>query len=851
MKKLSILALAAIFAFISCNKDNGDKVAPQQGAFTLEIALDQTKTSLSEAFGTSRNIYWSDGDAIILNGLSSQELANVPLNCTSSSFTFSNTPTLPYNLAYPAGACEGNIMNLPAVQTYTEGTFASNVFPMLGYVGAQDGNVIMRNAAAVVHLTVKGSESLYKIFFAGRNNEQVCGPFTMDFENAVLTPAGDGSFVTVNVQGTTLTEDGVEFFISVPAQQYSKGFVIRIETADGTAVSYMDFANVTDITLEKGKIYNYPAITFVSEGNPADADTPVFVEDFSGGTGTEFNPYRIDTVDDLVALAAKVESDNAKYGAAHYKQTSDIDLASVENFGMIGKSTDKPFKGTYDGNGKKISNLVINQTEAAAKVDIDKPHAAFFAFTTDAAISNLTFENPVITNAAYYSAVLSAVANNTKIKNCIILSATVNNTGENSSSNSYGAGFVAQATGCTIEDSSFSGNISVKDHRAGAIAAEINGNTSITRCSFDAGTLKGNWYVGGIVGIANNEGGKIESCITSGNVNSGTRAGGIVSSLNLNCIVENCTLAKGASIAGTGNDGGGIAAYVKGGIVRNSTCLGSVKASGNAGGIVGTLNTGTITGCVTASGSSIEATNSQAGGLVGYAGENQVSVMSISKCAVYSASVKCQHREGGLIGYTQFQAGGSLTVADCLVLGADLSTTGANYNAAFMGGIIGWINSQDDGQSFKNIAVYDISMSATGAQENGTIGGLVGQIGKKALFDNCVTNLDSKAATYKGVSVTTALNSKGVALLYWGGLYGRCSAAATFNSCHWDNTMVKAGVNSPAPTLTECVSHNSADFQSDALLATLNNRATVAELSSWSKNSSGYPIPAGVPSDVQ
>lgn len=44
---------------------------------------------------------------------------------------------------------------------------------------------------------------------------------------------------------------------------------------------------------------------------------------------------------------------------AHYRQTADIDLASVSNWTPIGTDA-APFTGSYDGNGFTISNLKIN-----------------------------------------------------------------------------------------------------------------------------------------------------------------------------------------------------------------------------------------------------------------------------------------------------------------------------------------------------------------------------------------------------------------------------------------------------------------------------------------------------------
>lgn len=93
----------------------------------------------------------------------------------------------------------------------------------------------------------------------------------------------------------------------------------------------------------------------VWDGSVADA--------FAGGTGTEEDPYLIETPAQLAKLAQDVNS-REKYEGVYFLQTADLDLGGENNmlWSPIGELGGQ-FYGTYDGNHKEISNLYINSEE--------------------------------------------------------------------------------------------------------------------------------------------------------------------------------------------------------------------------------------------------------------------------------------------------------------------------------------------------------------------------------------------------------------------------------------------------------------------------------------------------------
>jgi len=71
---------------------------------------------------------------------------------------------------------------------------------------------------------------------------------------------------------------------------------------------------------------------------------------FSGGTGTQADPYLIATAEDL---------NNVRYEfGSHFLQIADIDLSIYENWEPIGMYGD-PFIGEYNGNNFNVTNLTI------------------------------------------------------------------------------------------------------------------------------------------------------------------------------------------------------------------------------------------------------------------------------------------------------------------------------------------------------------------------------------------------------------------------------------------------------------------------------------------------------------
>jgi len=106
----------------------------------------------------------------------------------------------------------------------------------------------------------------------------------------------------------------------------------------------------------------------------------------SGGSGTESDPYRISTIEQLQAI------DQEKYLDKHFIQMNDIDASDTEEyqrgsgFKFIG-DPEKPFTGTYNGNGYKITDLRLHIQRSG------RDHTGIFGYVKGGVIKNVTIEN--------------------------------------------------------------------------------------------------------------------------------------------------------------------------------------------------------------------------------------------------------------------------------------------------------------------------------------------------------------------------------------------------------------------------------------------------------------------------
>ena len=226
------------------------------------------------------------------------------------------------------------------------------------------------------------------------------------------------------------------------------------------------------------------------------------------------------------------------------KLTADIDLKDFchaaddskieKSWEPIGNSK-RQYQGTFDGNGKTITNLYINATQA---------YMGLFGYTFQSTIKNLTFENANVTNTELYTGILVGKAGyQTTLQNIKI-----------------------STNKCQV--------IGGKNY-TGGIAGKLDGNAN--NC-VNYATVQGIKDVGGLFGYYDRAGNSMTACANYGNVTASSKnIGGLVGYFGSGTI-QDC--ANYGDVKGTDRVAG-MAGYVSAGKIQNVFNYGNVFATDN------------------------------------------------------------------------------------------------------------------------------------------------------------------------------------------------------------------------------------------------------------------------------
>ena len=225
--------------------------------------------------------------------------------------------------------------------------------------------------------------------------------------------------------------------------------------------------------------------------------------------------------------------------SGNYRLTATIALETYGNWQPIGTES-KPFTGTFDGNGYKITGLTIDRKT--------EEFAGLFGFINGGTITNLALEDVDIVRSMLAGAIAgvvfySTITNSYSTGNIfaefhsggiagVTQSSTITNsysTGEISSEFRSG-GIVGLVENSIIVNSYSTGNIFASSYDAGGIAGMVR-NSTITN-SYSTGEISSGDSSGGIVGMIDNGGPAyitISNCAAiNKNIKAGSYAGRIV-----------------------------------------------------------------------------------------------------------------------------------------------------------------------------------------------------------------------------------------------------------------------------------------------------------------------------------
>lgn len=206
-------------------------------------------------------------------------------------------------------------------------------------------------------------------------------------------------------------------------------------------------------------------------------DGTYYVTRALNGTGTEGSPYIIADADDWGTFVYNVNNGYNNYNGEFVRLDANINISQT-----IGLRDNRPFSGTFLGNGNTITASIISTTTGEGA---NERGVAPFHYINNATIKDLTVAGS-IASASYHTSGIVGFANGTNtIEGCVV-TATLN------ISNNYAGGIIGHG---------------------------LSSNTTIRGCVF-AGTINGvgddRENIGGIWGWSNSGTPTLEDCLEAG-----------------------------------------------------------------------------------------------------------------------------------------------------------------------------------------------------------------------------------------------------------------------------------------------------------------------------------------------
>ena len=241
---------------------------------------------------------------------------------------------------------------------------------------------------------------------------------------------------------------------------------------------------------------------------------------------TQQNTFTINSAGQLAGLAKLVNESAADFNGKTISLANDISLFGTwAPWTPIGTDA-KPFKGTFDGGGNKITDLLISNPQ-----DFDFGCCGLFGHVAGGTVKNLVVEGEVEGEANVGGIV--GLFNNGSIINCSF-KGTVKSWGATAGGVAGWLSFGSSAENCFFEgvvsgSSSHIGGVVglLADARTAPDELIAGKDNSVTNCYSTDSKISGNAVLGGVAGYV--YGGSVTSCYSTGaEISNGHTAGGVV-----------------------------------------------------------------------------------------------------------------------------------------------------------------------------------------------------------------------------------------------------------------------------------------------------------------------------------
>ncbi len=296
---------------------------------------------------------------------------------------------------------------------------------------------------------------------------------------------------------------------------------------------------------------------------------------FARGSGTEEDPYQIETIEQL-----QVIGESEEHRDKHFILINDIDAGETatwnegKGFDPIGRliinEVNEPFTGTFDGSGFTISNLTINRP--------DESYIGLFGYATRATIKNISLDHVQIEGDRFVGGLAggaSSELHEIQVTNAVI-------------SGDRTIGGVAGNISGTLSGSVFSGVLNVRITAGGLVGL----NSGIIQQSYANVEISGGSGVGGLVGYNELSPGIMQS-FAMGQISGGSAIGGLAGSIWGGEINDSYSMVNVSGESAVGGLVGEIESavigidYIDYARINDSYAVGEVSGNTGVGGVIG------------------------------------------------------------------------------------------------------------------------------------------------------------------------------------------------------------------------------------------------------------------------
>ena len=239
---------------------------------SVNLATVQTKTYLGEVEDGRRQVYWSTGDAINLNGYESLPLTQEQAGKATADFQLYNG-ALPYKVIYPASICgefaaDGTvIVNVPSMQEYSPSSFGKGSAILYGYSESEDEPVTLNNLCAAVKVSLKSSAGISiskAAIVSNSSSAPVAGKFTINPMTGEYSVVEGHTSIMLDIEEVSLDGDEQSFYFTLPYGEYPEGFTVKFYDSEKFPMECRWLSNSENgVKVEAGKLYEFKPVDFV------------------------------------------------------------------------------------------------------------------------------------------------------------------------------------------------------------------------------------------------------------------------------------------------------------------------------------------------------------------------------------------------------------------------------------------------------------------------------------------------------------------------------------------------------------------------------------------------------------